>query len=185
MGRGPRGGGADRARDVAGAGGADARSDRRRDDLERFLTAAQNNDAPRLTKFLTEHPFLATMHSADGQTGLHAAALSAALDTAKILISGGAEVNAVDSQGQTPLFTTLLFGSPNSLPVIELLVAHGANVNQTDELGDLPVHIALAMGNHEAVLYLAAHGARDETSPVFESLVGGNIADLQSLLEKD
>ena len=47
LGRGARGGGADRARDVAGAGGADARRDRRRHHLPRTATRSSRASASR------------------------------------------------------------------------------------------------------------------------------------------
>jgi hypothetical protein len=72
---------------------------------------------------------LSDVTSEHGPTPLHEAALHGHLESARLLIAHGADVNAVDPYRQTPLQE--LIGSPDvsckrKMPLIQLLKQHGA-----------------------------------------------------------
>jgi len=67
---------------------------------------------------------LATMQ---GQTPLHNAAWCGDVDEAKRLLRAGADVNAVNDEGNTPLIYATVI--PDNGPMIELLLSHGADPN--------------------------------------------------------
>jgi len=66
----------------------------------------------------------------DGFTGLHHAISCGSADAAKLLVNKGANINAADQAGTTPL---ILAVQKNSLPVAKLLLEKGADVNLRDK----------------------------------------------------
>ena len=69
-----------------------------------------------------------------------------------MLLSNGADVNARDSWGLTPLHGA-------HVSVIKLLLAKGASVNARDANGDMPLHRAIMNDDITAVQLLLTHGA--------------------------
>ncbi len=82
----------------------------------------------------------------------------------ELLLDRGADVNARDEHGYTPLIGTIEYGS---LKMVKLLVARGADVNQAMRGGSTPLIVASACKFREAedevvkiVSFLIAKGAR-------------------------
>ena len=67
-----------------------------------------------------------------GKTALH---LAKDLEIVKLLIKQGANVNAKDRKGKTPLHHLV-----NQLEIVKLLIKQGANVNAKDRKGKTPLH---------------------------------------------
>jgi ankyrin repeat protein len=93
------------------------------------------------------------------RSALHTAAAHHHLQIVKILLSRGAEVNLVDTQGITPLFSAC--SKAGGEEIIEALVFHGADVNVRDNRGFSPLHLAVVQNNKNIVELLLAHGARE------------------------
>ena len=72
------------------------------------------------------------------------------------LISQGADVNAKDKRGMTPLHQAAYYGQRQ---VAKVLIAKGANVNETDTAGQTPLHIAANFGSKWVPELLLANGA--------------------------
>jgi len=91
----------------------------------------------------------------DGLTPLHMEALSGRVKSADVLIKNGADVNARDNRGKTPLFSAI------KKEIAEFLISKGAIVNTKDNYGMTPLHAAIMQENepYEVSEILVAKGA--------------------------
>ncbi len=87
---------------------------------------------------------------------LHQAAFDGDIDQVKLLVSKGADVNAKDMTGYTPLFYAVQSGQKKAA---ELLIGGGANVNARDGYGNTPLHYATAHGLYDVCEVLILNGA--------------------------
>jgi len=94
----------------------------------------------------TEQGTTALMLSAGGGTDIQRARApeerDQAIETAKLLVEHGVDVNAVGQYGWTALHAAAYQGMTD---VIEYLVSKGANVNEMDAFGQTPLSISLAV----------------------------------------
>jgi ankyrin repeat protein len=79
-------------------------------------------------------------------------------EIAQILIAKGADVNATNKNGITPLMCTMM-GRGDCKEVAEILIANGANINAKDCMGKAPLHIAVLNGQPDMVMLLLAKRA--------------------------
>jgi uncharacterized protein len=92
---------------------------------------------------------------------LHAAVRAGNLDEVKRLVSAGADVNARDPLGSTPLFVAAWSGNTE---IASFLLAHGALVNASrPEDNSTALRCAVLAGQAETVELLLASGARVDT----------------------
>jgi ankyrin repeat protein len=94
---------------------------------------------------------------ADGYKPLHRAALEGFLAHCKILITHGAHVNAINSDGDTALHVAALHGHANVITY--LIKTAGADVNACNNGGVSPLHKAAFGGHAAAVGVLMSNGA--------------------------
>ena len=99
---------------------------------------------------------LLTTKGAAPISAIHLAARAGDLAKVKSLIEAGAEVNAKDKGGQTPLFAAALADNDD---VAKFLIAKGADVNARDTNGWTPLHGASERGRKGGVELLIAKGA--------------------------
>lgn len=124
--------------------------------------------------------------SLEGKTPLIIAVGNSYIDTAKILIENGANINAVDIEGWSALSYAVNNGdieiaklllenkakikdelllaikSPiveSSINIMKLLIDNKANINYTDENGFTPLNIAIESGDMELTKFLITNGA--------------------------
>lgn len=124
--------------------------------------------------------------SLEGKTPLIIAVGNSYIDTAKILIENGADVNSVDFEGWSALSYAVNNGDIESAklllenkakikdelliaiksPIVEsrinimkLLIDNKANINYTDENGFNPLNIAIESGDMELTKFLITNGA--------------------------
>ena len=119
---------------------------------------------------------------------LYEAALKNQRDIADLLIGKGANVNARDRSGATPLHAAALKGN---LGIAELLVGHGAEVDARDGDGLTPLHIAALSGHADVAALLLDRGADREArdrgagaTPLFQAAAFGRKAVVELLVRR-
>jgi len=130
-------------------------------DQASMLEAAERGDLETVARLLKADPKLVEAKNADGETVLHQAAgcrcgEEAALPMVRLLVEGGAAVNARNADNQTPLLYASYGGFRR---VVELLIDKGAAVQYQDRHGRSPLHYAAREGNPGVVEALLKNGA--------------------------
>ncbi len=107
------------------------------------------------------------------------------------LIDKGADVNASNNWGNTPLHYALDNGHTE---VAMALIDKGADVNARDNAGDTPLHYALDKGHTEAAMALIDKGAdvnarnnsqdNDEYTPLHLALMNGHTEAAMAAIDK-
>jgi len=97
------------------------------------------------------------------------------IDVTKVLVSNGADINAKDEGGHTPLQNAVFHGDKN---VVEFLIAKGAEIS---------IHLAAYIGNCEKVKSLIKSGADPNSSnndddSILHHAVSGGHKDIAGLL---
>ncbi|XP_063180202.1 ankyrin repeat and SOCS box protein 10 isoform X4 [Chroicocephalus ridibundus] len=95
-----------------------------------------------------------------GKTALHEACAAASRDCVRLLLSFGADPEAVSEDGYKPLH---LCKSPDSIECVQQLLQHGASVNsRTEEEDDTALHVAARHGLTDHIQLLLLYGAELE-----------------------
>lgn len=131
-----------------------------------LFRAAWSN--PVCVEVLLAHDADPTLRDGSGQTALHFANTE---HTVRSLLAAGAEVDAVDDSGMTPLHSAMRFTSPG---IARILIDHGADVNRIDKFHHSPLIHAINTGEPEVVQLLLEAGAnvdvRDDQVKIAPSL---------------
>jgi ankyrin repeat protein len=102
-----------------------------------------------------------------GDTGLHLAAAGLRMGPARVLLGSGADPNAQNRRGATPLHYACdprpksgrTWNSATQAALIQLLAEHGADMDRGDRGGATPLHRAVRARSVAAVDQLLALGA--------------------------
>ena len=117
-----------------------------------------------VAQLLVEHGADANTRNKNNQTWLHLASHALKPKLVRILLDRGANVDAEDNKGQTPLRQVLLktddyYPGDRYFDVARLLVEHGANVNARDKDQATLLHVASSFQAPNLVRVLLRHGA--------------------------
>jgi ankyrin repeat protein len=118
------------------------------------IDAARNGDRAALRALIQKKADV-NQADLDGATALHWAAYHDDLESVELLVSAGANVNAANDLGATPLW----IASTNAVPVAKRLLAAGANPNLALLAGETPLMAAARAGQAGVVELLLAKGA--------------------------
>ena len=106
-------------------------------------------------------------------------------DFVKFLLSRGANPDAQDKEGKTPLYVASEKGHEN---IVELLLQYNANPNIRTAMGEAPLHVALKEDNEKIAELLLAHGAniniqdKNGIAPLHSASVRGHAKIVELLL---
>ena len=117
----------------------------------------------------TVSPAVSALAAGDKNDELLEAIMDGDIERAKSLIDAGADVNARDIDGWTPLMYAALNGHTE---IVELLIESGADVNAEDNNGQTVLMFATRGGHTEIVEILIKAGADVKTNNGQIGMVG-------------
>lgn len=123
------------------------------------LVGAARSGNVEITKILLDQGMNPDDHVYIGDRPLHVAIERNHTDVVKLLVKRGADVNARNSTGESPLIIAIRSRVGNTLEIIKFLVSNGADVNASSIFGKNALGTAAKHGDPEIVKYLLANGA--------------------------
>ncbi|XP_069670623.1 uncharacterized protein [Periplaneta americana] len=123
----------------------------------------------------------------NGLTPLSSAALEGRLETVRLLVKKGAEVNTNDAFVLTPLYHAI---SGSHVNVVQFLIESGADVNAYDGEDLSPILLAARQNNLDIVRLLIDKGVdvnvynTSGESPIFAAAYRGNVDVVKLLMDK-
>ncbi|MBP2653567.1 MAG: ankyrin repeat and box protein [Firmicutes bacterium] len=132
-----------------------------------FIDAIESNSIEMVQSFLDNgaNPNLYLYDINFGEsTPLWTAIIKHNYNMVELLINAGADPNLAMKDGQTVLFWTVKYNTPNNIKLTKYLIKKGANINKIDNEGDTPLIVACKNGNFEIAQTLLDHGANPNIS---------------------
>ena len=124
--------------------------------LAALIAAVRSAPRPAVEKLLKASPELLHVKDPANSTLLHHAAGFGTLETMQWLLDSGAEVNAKNRRGSTPLHWSI----PDEAKV-RLLLARGAGLNAKQGDNRTPLYLAALLGNGHSILRLLLENGAD------------------------
>jgi ankyrin repeat protein len=121
-----------------------------------FIKAAEDNKAWLVELLLKGKNIDIERRGVSEWTALHNAVESGSLEALKLLLSHGADVNALTEESWTPLHAAAWNGRTE---ITKLLLSHGADVKCTIKNGSTALYLAAEFNYVESVRELLSHGA--------------------------
>jgi ankyrin repeat protein/mono/diheme cytochrome c family protein len=123
---------------------------------------------------------------AGGSTALHHAAGFGPIANLQLLVDSGADVNARNRRGSTPLHWAI-----HDEAKVRLLLSKGAKINAKQGLGRTPLYLAAMLGNGVSTMRLLLAGGADPNlasangqTPLMMAATRGDVDGVQLLIEK-
>ena len=150
---------------LAGGACANARDNRGQNPLHRLLTNDNydEDDCLGAVRAFLKHAVDVNAEDEDHATALHLTFDHHKLKVAPVLLNHGANPNAENNRGETPLHRLLKcdYFKDHHLDIVQLLLEHGANPNTRDKNDVIPLQLASRNGTQEVARLLCTYGARD------------------------
>ena len=155
-----------------------------------FINNASRNvhDGARIIPLLMAHGANPNLVDASGDTALGNAICEDIPSNVQVLLKNGADVNAPNNNGDTPIMVRPGTDTKNHVTICKLLLAHHPNLNVYDKLGWKPIHHWVDC--LEGLKLLIANGAhwdaktKDGETPIMLALDSGIIESVAYLLDK-
>jgi ankyrin repeat protein len=131
-------------------------------------TTRDNDDILNLARLLLEHGTDINLRTTDEWTLLHGAAYWGGLENMRVLLDYGANPNAENKEGETPLHlvsqSRLSYQERHGgVGIVRLLLEHGVDLNARRKDGWTSLHLAAFKGRVEVAQVLLDHGANANT----------------------
>ncbi len=153
--------------------------------LKAMITAARNQDLRSLRKLVAANPALVKGQDAGGSTLLHHAAAFGTREILELLLKAGADVNARNGRGSTPLHWAV-----SDEGKTRLLLEKGAVINSQTDSGRTPLYLAASQSDHDSVLRLLLDKDADPNlttlngrTPLMAAAGAGELSMVKMLLE--
>lgn len=127
-----------------------------------IFDAIVSDNIDKVSSILSKSPDSCNQKDEFGRTPLQIAVRYGRIAMVKLFISRGADLNAKDGSGITPLsYTSLPYSRELSAhkEISEILISHGARLDMTDDNGFTPLHWAASGGRIGVTEVLISHGA--------------------------
>ena len=131
------------------------------------IIEALNNNPEQLQNLLTKYPDLVNDITTGGAQPLHMCGMSKLKqNSVKILVNSGADLEALDTYGMTPLHRM----ASNNLPIAgELLLKAGADPNNPGRIGETPLSIAQDSHAWDFIKMIEKYSGTNKPSKLFSS----------------
>ncbi|HET9469413.1 MAG TPA: ankyrin repeat domain-containing protein [Vicinamibacterales bacterium] len=150
------------------------------------IAAVRSRDRATLASLIAGDPALVRSADTGGSTPLHHAAGFGTVESLGLLIDKGADVNAKNRRGSTPLFWAI-----HDEAKVRLLVSRGATINVKQIEGRTPVYQAALLSSGNGVLrYLLDNGGDPNVAtltgltPLNAASLRGDVDAMRMLLDK-
>jgi ankyrin repeat protein len=152
--------------------------------------ALANGNFDSVREQVTENPELVKAHDKFDQTLLHLAcavggfadAQQAAMPTlVKFLLEKGADPNARDRNGESPLHRAT-YSAKGSAEIVAALLEKGADPNLADNAGLIPLYKANTRSNGGAAKLIQNAGGRDLVQPLLQAIAASDRDEVSRLL---
>jgi ankyrin repeat protein len=151
-----------------------------------LIAAVRAGNLTEIEQQIAANPELVKGKDAGDSTALHHAAGFGPIDNLQLLINKGADVNAKNRGGSTPLHWAI-----HDEAKVRLLLAKGANVNAKQVQGRTPLYLVAMLGNSVPTMRLLLAGGADLNlasangqTPLMLLAARGNVEGMQLLIER-
>jgi ankyrin repeat protein len=153
-----------------------------------IFDAVNTNDLSKVSALIEKDPSIISLKDNLGNTPLHNAAITGSVAMAEILLSKGADINAVNTRMNIPLVEAIVNKREE---VSRLLIERGSDLSKRNLTGDTPLHFAVRVSSVSIVSLLIEKGAEIEskndtqmTSLYLASGLQQNVEIIKLLIEK-
>jgi ankyrin repeat protein/mono/diheme cytochrome c family protein len=151
-----------------------------------LIAAVRAGNRSEIERQIAASPEAVNGKDAGGSTALHHAAGYGPVGNLQSLIDKGADVNAKNRRGSTPLHWAI-----HDEAKVRLLLSKGANVNAKQAQGRAPLYLAAMLGNGVPTMRLLLSSGADPNmtsangqTPLMMAAQRGNVEVIQLLIEK-
>lgn len=110
-----------------------------------LMAAISGGNMDMIKNVMETRPELIKKRNKNGESAIHfAAASEQSTENLKLVVEHGANVNAKNKQGVTPLMIAV---SNDDIEAVKFLLSKGADINARDKEGNTPLHIACDAGS--------------------------------------